>query len=64
MRTDVPLRALDFLLMDYKPPPPLDIVITPDVLSKYQRIFSFILRLLRGEISYSTFAIPVQSFVP
>lgn len=44
-------RALDFLLMDYKPPPPLDVVITPDVLSKYQRIFSFILRLLRGENS-------------
>ncbi|KAI0000451.1 Spc98 family-domain-containing protein [Russula vinacea] len=41
------IEALDFLLMDYKPPPPLDIVITPDVLSKYQRIFSFILRLLR-----------------
>ncbi|KAH9994981.1 Spc98 family-domain-containing protein [Russula compacta] len=39
--------ALDFLLMDYKPPPPLDVLITPDVLSKYQRIFSFILRLLR-----------------
>lgn len=34
--------------MDYKPPPPLDVVITPDVLSKYQRIFSFTLRLLRG----------------
>jgi hypothetical protein len=38
--------------MDYKPPPPLDVILTPDVLSKYQRIFSFILRLLRGEISY------------
>ncbi|KAI0305518.1 hypothetical protein B0F90DRAFT_1815131 [Multifurca ochricompacta] len=37
------IEALDFLLMDYKPPPPLDVVITPDVLSKYQRIFSFIL---------------------
>ncbi|KAI9509181.1 hypothetical protein F5148DRAFT_1283248 [Russula earlei] len=41
------IEALDFLLMDYKPPPPLDVVITPGVLSKYQRIFSFILRLLR-----------------
>jgi len=38
--------------MDYKPPPPLDVIITPDVLSKYQRIFTFILRLLRGETSY------------
>ena len=35
--------------MDYKLPPPLDVVITADVLSKYQRVFSFILRLLRGE---------------
>jgi hypothetical protein len=34
--------------MDYKLPPPLDVVITADVLSKYQRVFSFILRLLRG----------------
>ena len=38
--------------MDYKPPPPLDVVITADVLSKYQRVFSFILRLLRGERGY------------
>jgi len=38
--------------MDYKPPPPLDVIITPDVLSKYQRTFSFILRLLRGEIGH------------
>jgi gamma-tubulin complex component len=52
--TDLLPRALDFLLMDYKPPPPLDVVITPEVLSKYQRIFSFILRLLRGESSNST----------
>ncbi|KAI0268619.1 Spc98 family-domain-containing protein [Gloeopeniophorella convolvens] len=41
------IEALDFLFMDYKPPPPLDVIITPDVLSKYQRAFSFILRLLR-----------------
>ncbi|KAJ3857634.1 gamma-tubulin complex, DGRIP91/SPC98 component protein [Lentinula lateritia] len=43
-----PLRAaLDFLYMEYKPPQPLDVVITPDILSKYQRIFSFLLRILR-----------------
>ncbi|KAJ4483487.1 gamma-tubulin complex, DGRIP91/SPC98 component protein [Lentinula aciculospora] len=44
-----PLRieALDFLYMEYKPPQPLDVVITPDILSKYQRVFSFHLRILR-----------------
>ncbi|KAF8271255.1 hypothetical protein EI94DRAFT_1797237 [Lactarius quietus] len=30
---DFLFQGLDFLLMDYKPPPPLDIVITTDVLS-------------------------------
>ena len=49
--TDVFLRAPDFLLIDYKPPPPLDVVITPEVLSKYQHIFSFILHLVRGKKS-------------
>lgn len=48
--TDLPVmyRSLDFLYVDYKPPHPLDVIITGDVLSKYQRMFSFILRLLRG----------------
>ena len=41
-------RALDFLYMEYQPPRPLRILIGPDVLSKYQRIFAFNLRLLRG----------------
>ncbi|KDQ31404.1 hypothetical protein PLEOSDRAFT_1111793 [Pleurotus ostreatus PC15] len=41
------IEALDFLYMDYKPPHPLDVIITPDVLSKYQRVFAFLLRLLR-----------------
>ena len=44
--TDI-LRALDFLYMDYKPPHPLEILIPPDVLSKYQRMFAFLLRLMR-----------------
>ncbi|KAF8971184.1 gamma-tubulin complex, DGRIP91/SPC98 component protein [Flammula alnicola] len=43
------IEALDFLYMDYKPPNPLEILISPDVLSKYQRMFAFILRLLRVE---------------
>ncbi|KAF8800245.1 gamma-tubulin complex, DGRIP91/SPC98 component protein [Phlegmacium glaucopus] len=41
--------ALDFLYMDYKPPRPLEILISSDILSKYQRMFTFILRLLRVE---------------
>lgn len=45
--------------MDYKPPPPLDIVITAEVLSKYQRVFSFILRLLRGERKLLPFTINI-----
>lgn len=34
--------------MDYKPPRALEVLITPDILSKYQRMFAFILRLMRG----------------
>ncbi|KAF7309776.1 Spindle pole body component [Mycena indigotica] len=41
------IEALDFLYIDYKPPHPLDILITPDILSKYQRLFTYLLRLLR-----------------
>ncbi|KDQ57579.1 hypothetical protein JAAARDRAFT_47494 [Jaapia argillacea MUCL 33604] len=43
------IEALDFLYMDYKPPHPLDVLITPDVLSKYQRLWTFLLRLMRVE---------------
>ena len=34
--------------MHYQPPHPLDVIITPAVLSKYHRMFAFNLRLLRG----------------
>ncbi|TFK25244.1 hypothetical protein FA15DRAFT_703942 [Coprinopsis marcescibilis] len=46
-----PLRieALDFLYMDYKPPRSLDVLISGDILLKYQRMGAFILRLLRVE---------------
>ena len=37
--------------MDYHPPSPLDVLIPPDVLSKYHRIFAFNLRLMRGKLS-------------
>lgn len=43
-------RALDFLYMEYQPPRPLRILVGSDVLSKYQRIFAFNLRLLRGAL--------------
>ncbi|KAI0743786.1 Spc98 family-domain-containing protein [Daedaleopsis nitida] len=41
--------ALDFLYMHYQPPHPLDVLITPTILSKYHRMFAFNLRLLRVE---------------
>ncbi|KAG8998356.1 hypothetical protein FRB94_006929 [Tulasnella sp. JGI-2019a] len=43
------LEALGFLTLQYRPPPPLDVLIDPDVVSKYQRIFDFLLCLLRAE---------------
>lgn len=43
------LEALDFLQLHYNPPFPLDAVITPSILKKYDRIFLFLLRLLRME---------------
>ncbi|KAH8828353.1 Spc98 family-domain-containing protein [Flagelloscypha sp. PMI_526] len=44
-------ECLDFLAMDYKPPRPLDLFITQEVLSKYQRLSTFILRILRVEVA-------------
>ncbi|KAI0330134.1 hypothetical protein GY45DRAFT_1324015 [Cubamyces sp. BRFM 1775] len=43
------IEALDFLYMHYQPPHPLDVVITPPILSKYHRMFTFNLRLMRVE---------------
>lgn len=43
------LSALDFLIVDYKAPSPLHLVITPSILSKYNRVFSYVLRLTRIE---------------
>ncbi|KAJ7497604.1 gamma-tubulin complex, DGRIP91/SPC98 component protein [Mycena latifolia] len=47
------IEALDFLYMDYKAPHPLDILITPDILSKYQRMFTYLLRIMRVEHALS-----------
>ena len=52
--SDFPYRALDFLYMVYQTPRPLRILVGPDVLSKYQRIFAFNLRLLRGGLPASS----------
>ncbi|KAI0702946.1 Spc98 family-domain-containing protein [Cerioporus squamosus] len=43
------IEALDFLYMHYQPPSPLDVLITPAILSKYHRMFAFNLRLMRVE---------------
>ncbi|KAL1704926.1 gamma-tubulin complex component protein [Schizophyllum commune] len=48
------LLALDFLYMEYRPPHPLDVLISQDTLTKYQRLFSFILRLLRVQHALSS----------
>src|SRR6266542_4263947 len=41
------LEALDFLYLDYKPPYPINVIISPNSLSKYNRLFTFLLRVLR-----------------
>jgi hypothetical protein len=41
------IQALDFLRLDYRPPAPLDAVITRSALRILDRIFTFLLRLLR-----------------
>ncbi|RDL33777.1 Spindle pole body component [Venustampulla echinocandica] len=41
------VEALDFLRLSYKPPPPLEAVITPLILYKYDQLFKCLLRVLR-----------------
>ncbi|KAI9816212.1 MAG: hypothetical protein M1827_001813 [Pycnora praestabilis] len=41
------VEALDFLRLQYKTPSPLDAVITPTCLYKYDRLFKLLLRVLR-----------------
>ncbi|CUA66869.1 hypothetical protein RSOLAG22IIIB_00318 [Rhizoctonia solani] len=43
------IEALDFLCLDYKPPDPIDAIVTLDIRHKMHRIFTFLLRLLRVE---------------
>ena len=46
------LQALDFLRLQYRPPCPLDAVITESALEKYDRIFRFLMRINR--VSFAT----------
>lgn len=41
------IEALDFLYLDYKPTYPLNVIISPAVVQKYNRVFNFLLRLTR-----------------
>jgi hypothetical protein len=41
------IEALDFLRLSYKPPAPLEAVITPMILFKYDQLFKLLLRVLR-----------------
>ncbi|KAJ5082494.1 hypothetical protein N7532_011537 [Penicillium argentinense] len=41
------IEALDFLRLQYKPPEALEVLITPQSLKKYDRLFNQLLRLLR-----------------
>jgi len=49
------LQALDFLRLSYKPPAPLETVITPMILYKYDQIFRLLLRVLRMLYVVSSF---------
>ncbi len=41
------IEALDFLRLQYKPPKPLEMIITATCLDKYDQLFKFLLRVLR-----------------
>ncbi|KAE8452614.1 hypothetical protein EG329_013873 [Mollisiaceae sp. DMI_Dod_QoI] len=41
------VEALDFLRLSYKPPSPLEAVITPIILYKYDQLFKLLLRVIR-----------------
>ncbi|KAK2630499.1 hypothetical protein QTJ16_001319 [Diplocarpon rosae] len=41
------IEALDFLRLSYKPPQPLEAIITPIILFKYDKIFKMLLRVIR-----------------
>lgn len=48
------IEALDFLRLSYKPPTPLNTVLTPIILYKYDRMFKMLLRLVRMQYVVTT----------
>ena len=50
------ISALDFLRLQYKPPPPLDTVISPASLEKYDTVFKLLLRANRMLYAVSHFS--------
>ena len=48
------IEALDFLRLYYKPPAPLDAVISPIILYKYDQLFKLLLRVIRMQYVVST----------
>ncbi|KAI0081856.1 hypothetical protein K474DRAFT_1655722 [Panus rudis PR-1116 ss-1] len=51
----IAIQALDFLYLDYQPPKPFDTILSAFMLSRYHRVFTLNLRLLRVKhaLSYS-----------
>lgn len=47
--TLIAVEALDFLYLSYRPPHPVNTIITPSSLNKYNRLFTFLLHILRVE---------------
>ncbi|GAB7359156.1 hypothetical protein MBLNU230_g5223t1 [Neophaeotheca triangularis] len=52
--------ALDFLRLQYTPPAPLDAILTPSAMQKYDEVFRFLLKLLR--VVYLTVQLKAVSF--
>ena len=57
------LHALDFLRIQYTPPQPLDAVVTPTSLQRYDAIFTFLLRLVRMQWVITQQCSPLASSV-
>ena len=61
------IEAMDFLRLQYRPPPPLDVVITVSSLIKYDSIFKLLLRAVRmmfviNQLHRGNFGRPTHSY--
>ena len=56
------IHALDFLRLQYRPPPPLSTVITPSSLQKYDQLFQQLLRVLRTQ--HAVLSLVHSTFLP